>query len=392
MLKEIRSACDPCESRVVYFTDGEPMQASQKFSPRLNALAVAAALCLLSAAASAGTVVTSMQATGSYALGSDAAVSLLDSKTSPASGASVDVLSFPFSGSNSAGLHSYGYTGGNFGSRSSGQGVYDVSGSFKIVMTISNTTLVAQTARFDFNITPGLLSNSIASPLIGSEFLNAAMKFDIRRNGTTLWGSAATLNSNAVGTSFSASGDTSLYVGSGAHYTVANVSKSIDLGVLNAGESIQLSYQLDSFAKGSSAAGIDRVVPDTEYYVPDQWVDECTISEGYGSAPSAYGAPCTFGTLIFIPGHTVKVPGYTVLGAAGGSHASSGDPFDVDLDGNIVSDPTALRSDASRFGASVTLTAVPVGAIPEPETYALMLGGLAVVGWMARRRRSVAAA
>jgi PEP-CTERM motif len=87
----------------------------------------------------------------------------------------------------------------------------------------------------------------------------------------------------------------------------------------------------------------------------------------------------------------VKVPGYTIRGDVGRSHASSGDPFDVDFDGNLISDPTRLRSDASRFGASVTLTAVPVGAIPEPETYALMLGGLALVGWMARRRRSAAA-
>jgi hypothetical protein len=268
--------------------------------------------------------------------------------------------------------------------------VYDVSGSFKIVMTISNTTSVAQTARFDFNITPGLLSNSIASPLIGSEFLNAGLKFDIRRNGTSLWGSSATLNSNASGTSFSAAGDTSLYArSSDTYYSVANVSRSIDLGVLNAGQSIELSYQLDSFAKGKSAAGIDRVVPTTEYFVPDQWVDECTFSEGYGDG---YGGQCTFGTLRFVPGHTVTVPGYTIFGAVGGSQASSGDPFDVDLDGNIISDPTLLRADASQFGASVTLTAVPVGAIPEPETYALMLGGLGLVGWMARRRRSQSAA
>jgi hypothetical protein len=363
------------------------MQKNQIYSPRLNALAIASALCVLGAPASAGTVVTSMQATGSYVLGSDAAVSLLDARTLPSNGASVDVLSFPYSGPNSAGLHSYGYTDGNFGSRSSGQGVYDVSGSFKIVMTISNTTSVAQTARFDFNITPGLLSNSIASPLTGSEFLNAAMKFDIRRNGASVWGSSATLNSNVSGTSFSSSGDTSLYAGSGAHYTVANVSKSIDLGVLNAGESIELSYQLDSFAKGRSVAGIDRVVPDTEYYVPDQWIDECTIAYGYGGGFYGEGPPCNFGTLKFVPGHTVKVPGYTIFGTSGGSQASSGDPFDVDQNGNIISDPTLLRSDASKFGASVTLTAVPVGAIPEPETYALMLGGLAVVGWMARRNR-----
>jgi hypothetical protein len=380
----------PCESGVVYFIDGASVQSTQKFSSRLNLVAVAAALCLVSGAASAGTVVTSLQATGSYALGVNAPVSLVDSISLPPSAANVDVLKFPSSGPNSAGLHSYGSTGGNFGSRSSGQGVYDVSGSFKIVMTISNTTSVAQTARFDFNITPGLLSNTIASPLIGSEFLSAALKFDIRRNGTAVWGSAATLNSNAGGNSFSASGDTTLYArSSDTYYSVANVSKSIDLGVLNAGESMELSYQLDSFAKGSSAAGIDRVVPTTEYFVPDQWVDECSFSEGYGDG---YGGPCTFGNLIKIDAHTVTVPGYTIPGASGGSQASSGDPFDVDLDGNIISDPTLLRADASQFGASVTLSAVPVGAIPEPETYALMLGGLGLVGWIARRRRSQSAA
>ena len=372
------------------------MQSKSKFLPPLNVLAVAAALCVVSAAASAATVVNLLEAKGSYKLGSDPTVPLLDAKTAPTTGQSVDVLRFPSSGQNSAGMHSYGYTGGNFGSRSSGQGVYDVSGSFKIVMTIANTSSVAQTARFDFNITPGLLSNTIASPLIGSEFLNAGLKFDLRRNGTSVWGSEASLNSNSAGTSFISSGDTSLYARSAdTYYSVQNVSRSIDLGVLNAGQSIELSYEIDSFAKGSSVAGVNRVVEPIEYFVPDQWVDECVLRGYGGSFGKGFGgadvtvapAGCQFGTLKFVPAHVVKVPGYTVPAAAGGSQASSGDPFDVDMNGNIVSDPTFLRSDASRFGASVTLGDVPVGAIPEPETYALMLAGLGLVGWMARRRK-----
>jgi hypothetical protein len=373
------------------FTNRELMQKNQKYSPRLKALALASALCVISAAASAGTVVTSLQASGSYALGRDTAVPLLDSKTSPSTGASVDVLSFPNSGSNSAVLHSYGSTGGNFGSRSSGAGVYDVSGAFKIVMTISNTSTVAQTARFDFNITPGLLSNSIASALTGSDFLSTGLSFDVRRGGASVWGSSASLLSSATGTTFNTSGDTSLYArSSDTYYSVDGVSKSIDLGVLNAGESIELTYELDSFAKGSSVAGADRVVPETSYFVPDQWVDVCSAGYGYGYGDGT--PPCTFGTLQFIPGHTVIVPGYTVYGDVGGSHAGSGDPFDIDLNGNVISDPTKLRANAALFGASVKLTDVPVGAIPEPETYALMLGGLALVGWMARRRRSASAA
>ena len=371
------------------------MQPSQKFSPRLKSVAVAAALCVISGGAFASTVVDSISATYSYKLGADATETLSQIKPAPFPGERVDVVAFPYSAGNSAVVHSYGYTGGNFGSRSSGSGVYDVSGAFKIVMTIANTTSVAQTASFNFNITPGWLSNSIASALTGSDFVSAGLSFDLRRNGAAVWGSAATLNSIASGTTFSQSRsnplESSLYArSSDTEYSVLGVSRSIDLGVINAGDSIQLSYEIESFAKGSSVAGPARIVPDREYFVPGQWVEACTYGYGYGGYGD--GETCTFGTPRFVEGHIVKVPGYTIPGGVSGSHASSGDPFDIDSAGNVISDPTLLRSAAIKLGASVSLAPVAVGAIPEPETYALMLGGLALVGWMARRRRDAAAA
>ncbi len=45
-------------------------------------------------------------------------------------------------------------------------------------------------------------------------------------------------------------------------------------------------------------------------------------------------------------------------------------------------------SDASRPGASLQSTDVPVAAVPEPSTYALMFGSMSIIGSTARRRRN----
>ena len=67
----------------------------------------------------------------------------------------------------------------------------------------------------------------------------------------------------------------------------------------------------------------------------------------------------------------------------------------------VVTDPEAwdfnmLHVNAFLNGESIKLEScvrgadcVPTTPIPEPSTYALMLAGLGVVGWMARRRRPV---
>lgn len=342
--------------------------------PVLSVVALAATLSLAPALVQAE--VTSMLATGSYQLGADPTVNLSSGFPSfdP-----VNVLNFPSSGSNTAGLHSYGSTSGDFGSRSSGSGIYDVTGSFKIVETITNTGPVAATANFNFFITPGLLSNDIGAALTGADYVKSGLLFDIRRNGSSVWTSGATLNSNAMGTSFTASGDTSLYSGSGTYYSVNGVSRSVNLGVINAGQSITLSYELDTFANGNSQAGADHWVPETSYYVPDQWISNKCFA-GNKDQPTATAAICVPGDPVMVPGHVVVVPGHTVPGTVSGSHASSGDPFTIDF-GGVPQFGTSGGTGPVGSGPVVVLSNVP-----EPDAGALMLAGLLGISALLRRR------
>jgi hypothetical protein len=288
---------------------------------------------------------------------------------------SVDVLDFRYETNGDIGLHSYGDTSGSFGSRSSGSGIYNVKSGFTIALSIENTSAIARNATFSFYITPGQVSNAFTS-LTGAQSVEAGLVFDLQRDGVTKWGSSASLTSDAGGTVFTASG-ANLYTGSGRFYSIAGGSYEVDLGVIGAGQTANLTYSLDTWAKGNAPAGPDVLVPEQTYVVPDQWVDFCGVECGYG-----YGYGGYFGQLQ--PGDIVTIPEHTLPGMPGSSHASSGDPFTVNFDdGTSDFYPYAkLLAPQGQGGIAVQLNPVP-----EPATYGLMAMGLLVLGAAAGRRQ-----
>lgn len=298
------------------------------FKQRMFAGAVGLALLSSVTASQAATILS----TGDILLGG---VQQGPYQDGPATSGSVDIIPFVNDANGNNGfIHTFGNVNGTFGSRSSGLGDYDVTGTFNYNDTITNTGSVNQNLSFSFTVIPGNLTVDDGGVIFGAgQQVGSSINIDIMINGVSLFNSFTQLLLTGDGatntTSFSETGTSLGGTLSGNGYSYNSFSQTVSLGTLAPGASLNFDYILETVAFGNVSGG---------------------CSTGGGDIPLAV---------------ITEVPGGGLTGC-GSSFVNSGDPL-------TVGGPT------NTFQFNVT--------VPEPGSILLWGAGLAGLSYARRRQQ-----
>ena len=169
------------------------------------------------------------------------------------SNTSVDILDFDSDVSgNNIFYHTFGNSSGLFGSRTSGQGTFDITGEFNFY-----DTYVAGPGpvNFDFTVIPGELEHYLfGGPLAVGDQLFASYSLDIRLNGSSIWNSSAELTTTSTGSSLVQSGTAlGTYTAGNSYYEWSSFSDSLILDV-DLDEIFTIEYDLITTASGNTSS------------------------------------------------------------------------------------------------------------------------------------------
>ena len=176
---------------------------------------------------------------------------------------SADLLPSASNGTNDSIFgHDYGTAGGTFGTRSSGGGIYDITGFSEETQTFTNTSGVASAYRLTYTLENGQVGVSAGPNSSGAQnaILSAMIKATQGSTTTTLLSYGVSLAFDSVShitPVFSESGlvlnaaGPSLSADNGS-YSWNTFTATLDLGILAPGASVLVDYTLQSHASGTT--------------------------------------------------------------------------------------------------------------------------------------------